>query len=419
MARQWVRCWGLAFLVLAAVLCPAPTAWAEDPPAGKGQENGTPAAEEEPPLKPIEYTVPTGSPEELLAFIERLMIHDWPRRDVDVKAAKQAVRTAADRILAGKPTDKQAGIAVKTKVFALETPEDYDQFAADLQKLGRAELAKGVIEQAALVRRKLNRELIEKAIDGVERPQPNDKETEERLVGLVKRAADLLSLGRPEAADIQMALQVARLAEAGEYTDLAVKAYRQFIGILTKAEKDKDLDAALKKMETAVRWLTLPGTELKIEGTTLAGAPLDWSKYRDKVVLIDFWATWCGPCIAEMPGLRENYDRYRDKGFEVVGISLDRDREALEKFVKEKEVPWAILFESPEKPNPAVEFYGINTIPRMILVGRDGKVISTNARGKRLTEESSACSGPSKSRRRRRTLRARRLRLLEVVPRVI
>ena len=186
-----------------------------------------------------------------------------------------------------------------------------------------------------------------------------------------------------------MALQVARLAEAGEYTELAVKAYRQFIGILTKAEKDKDLDAALKKMETAVRWLTLPGTELKIEGTTLAGAPLDWSKYRDKVVLIDFWATWCGPCIAEMPGLRENYDRYRDKGFEVVGISLDRDREALEKFVKEKEVPWPILFESPEKPNPAVEFYGINTIPRMILVGRNGKVISTNARGKRLTEESS------------------------------
>ena len=175
MARQWDRCWGLAFLVLTAVLCPAPTAWAEDPPSGKGQENGTPAAEEEPPPKPIEYTVPTGSPEELLAFIERLMIHDWPRRDVDVKAAKQAVRTAADRILAGKPTDKQAGIAVKTKVFALETPEDYEQFAADLQKLGRAELAKSVIEQAAQMRRKLNRELIEKAIDGVEGRSPTTR----------------------------------------------------------------------------------------------------------------------------------------------------------------------------------------------------------------------------------------------------
>lgn len=396
MTRQWIRCWGwglgTALWAMTLVLWPAPRAWAEDPPDAKDAENGTAPADEKTTPKPIEYSVPTGSPEELMAFIQRLMIDDWPRRDEDVKAAKQAICTAAERILAGKPTDKQAAIAVKTKLFALETPEDFDKFAADLQKLGRTELAKSVTEQAAQVRRKLQRAIIEKALaDGVKTPS---KDAEQKLGELVKRAADLLAGGRPEAADVQIALQVARLAEEGQQIDLAVKAYRQFIGILAKSEQDKDVGELVKKMETSVRWLTLPGNEIKVEGTTLAGAPLDWSKYRGKVVLIDFWATWCGPCVAELPGLKENYDRYRDKGFEVVGISLDRSREALDKFVAEKGIPWPILFEGPEKPNAAVAYYGITSIPRMILVGRDGKVISTNARGERLTEELAKLLGP-------------------------
>jgi len=87
------------------------------------------------------------------------------------------------------------------------------------------------------------------------------------------------------------------------------------------------------------------------------------------------------------PELLEQYKKYHDKGFEVVGISLDEDREVLEKFVTEQQVPWPILFEKSEGDgwrHPSATFYGISGIPTVILIGRDGNVITLNARGEKL-----------------------------------
>ena len=141
-------------------------------------------------------------------------------------------------------------------------------------------------------------------------------------------------------------------------------------------------------MRGELRLLKLPGNELKLTGTLLDGTEFDWDSYRGKVVLVDFWATWCPPCRAEFPNMKKQYELYKDKGFEIIGISLDDNREQLKEFVEANELPWTIMFnkdeENPENDHPNARYYGISGIPQTILVDAQGKVVSLNALGDEL-----------------------------------
>ena len=99
-----------------------------------------------------------------------------------------------------------------------------------------------------------------------------------------------------------------------------------------------------------------------------------------KVILIDFWATWCGPCVAEVPNVVKAYEKLHDKGFEIIGISLDKDQAKLEAFIKEKNMTWAQYFDGKMWQNEISTRYGINSIPAMWLVNKKGMVVNTNAR---------------------------------------
>jgi thiol-disulfide isomerase/thioredoxin len=126
---------------------------------------------------------------------------------------------------------------------------------------------------------------------------------------------------------------------------------------------------------------------VEIAGPTLAGKEFDLRQWRGKVVLVDFWATWCPPCVKSLPALRQLYDRHHDEGFEVVGVSLDRSREQLETFVRKKDLPWPQVF-FPEQDsggkNPLASKHQVAFIPTTFLVARDGRLAAVGAEGDKL-----------------------------------
>jgi len=124
-------------------------------------------------------------------------------------------------------------------------------------------------------------------------------------------------------------------------------------------------------------------------GATHDGKEVSLSDYRGKVLLIDFWATWCGPCIAELPHVRKAHGAFHDEGFEVLGISLDRKREALAKWYDdpEKTLPWPSLYGEDGTPNELAERFNIMAIPATFLLNKRGEIVATNLRGRRLHNE--------------------------------
>ena len=111
------------------------------------------------------------------------------------------------------------------------------------------------------------------------------------------------------------------------------------------------------------------------------GTPVSLSSFRGKYVLVDFWASWCGPCRGENPNVVKAYNQFKDKNFTVLGVSLDKDKAEWIKAIGEDKLTWYHISDLKYWNSAAVPLYGFDGIPYNVLVDPQGKIIGTNLRG--------------------------------------
>ena len=151
--------------------------------------------------------------------------------------------------------------------------------------------------------------------------------------------------------------------------------------------KKSAIGIEIKKMLDVYKSVAVGKVPPDFTQTTPDGKPISLSSLKGKYVLVDFWASWCGPCRRENPNVVKTYNQFKDKGFDIFGVSYDTKRDKWEKAIKDDGLIWQQVSDLQGWKNATSSLYGIRAIPSNLLLDKDGKIIAKNIFGKKLTDK--------------------------------
>jgi thiol-disulfide isomerase/thioredoxin len=331
----------------------------------------------------------------VIALAAPLVVLGTKRKSLATAEVASAQVQAEDTKALGPPETAYAAASQVTLPSGTSATDVYTKLTAEIEaEAKRASKAASPVEQIKVF------EGIAAKLEAFRSKYPNTPEALDAAFQLGSMGAGMGDYKRAE----KYLLEFVKGAGASEHEKLAYAHY--YLAETYKAEGKYDpaeaeykvilrdfsdvnprlTDVVKNNIEglAAERRLAIGGEPVSFDVKSIEGERLTPAAYRGKVLLIDFWATWCGPCVAEMPNVKSVYAKYHGKGFEIVGISLDQSRDKLDRYLAAQGIEWPQYFDGKWWNNDVAVSYGIKSIPATFLVDKKGKIRYKSLRGRQL-----------------------------------